>query len=216
MTVTVDYYHFLISPWSHLASARLEALRSRTGARIRYLPIEVARTFADMGGTPPAKRHPSRQSWRLEELGRWAAHLDVPIVLEPPFFPADQALAARLVLAAGELDEADGGGDGPSSAERQSLAGRLSDAVLAACWRDGRDVADRATLESLVDGLGVDRDALFARAEEWSLIERAREVTDEAHARGVFGSPTWIVGEERFWGQDRLEFLERAIEAKAG
>ena len=210
MTVTVDYYHFLISPWSYLASARLEALRARTGARMRYLPIEVARTFAEMGGTPPAKRHPSRQSWRLEELGRWASHLDVPIVLEPPFFPADQALAARLVLAAGELDEAEG------AADDRPLAGRLSDAVLAACWRDGRDVADRATLESLVDDLGVDRAALFARAEEWSLIERAREVTDEAHARGVFGSPTWVVGDERFWGQDRLEFLERAIGAKAG
>ena len=172
---------------------------------MRYLPIEVARTFADMGGTPPAKRHPSRRSWRLEELERWAAHLDVPIALEPSFFPADQALAARLVLAAGELDGVDPDG--------RTVAGRLSDAVLGACWRDGRDIADRTTLESLVDGLGVDREALFARAQAWSMIERAREVTDEAHARGVFGSPTWVLGRERFWGQDRLEFLERAIAA---
>ena len=211
MPVTVDYHLFLISPWSYLASERLEAIRRRTGARIRTLPIDVGRTFAEMGGTPPAKRHPSRQSWRLEELERWSRHLDVPIVLQPAHFPADQSLAARLVLAAGELDD----GDGAESGE-QSLAGRLADAVLAACWRDERDVADRATLEALVTGLDADAEALFARAEEWSTIERAREVTDAAHARGVFGSPTWIVGEERFWGQDRLDFLERAIERAGG
>lgn len=209
MTVTVDYYHFLISPWSYLASARLAALAERTGARVRYLPIDVGRTFAEMGGTPPAKRHPSRQSWRLEELARWAAHLDVPIVPQPPFFPADQAMAARLVLAAGELDETTGGAGAPDGA--RPLAGRLSDAVLGACWRDGRDVADRDVLVSLVDALDIGGEALFARAEDAAMFERARAVTDEAHAREVFGSPTWIVDGQRFWGQDRMDFLERAI-----
>ncbi len=205
MPITVHHHLFLISPWSYLASERLEALRRRTNARIRTLPIDVGRTFSEMGGTPPAQRHPSRQSWRLEELARWSEHLEVPIVLQPAHFPADQAMAVRLVLAAGELDERE-------AADGQSLAGRLADAVLAACWRDERDIADRATLVELVRALGADDEALFARAEERSMIERAREVTNEAHAKGVFGSPTWIVGEERFWGQDRLDFLERAIE----
>ncbi len=202
MAVTVDYYHFLISPWSYLSIGRLNALRERTGCTVRYLPIDVGSTFGEMGGTPPAKRHPSRQSWRLEELKRFSDFLSVPINLQPAFFPADQSLAARLVLAAGDLDA------GVS-------AGRLSDAVLTACWRDQANVADRATLQALVTGLGMDADTLLAAAEGDAIAERYTATTTEAHSRGVFGSPTFMVGEERFWGQDRLDFLEAAIEAVA-
>jgi len=200
MTVTVDYYHFLISPWSYLSIARLNALVERTGAKVRYLPIDVPSTFSEMGGVPPAKRHVARQSWRLEELARFATHLDVPINLQPAHFPVDQSLAARLVLAAGELDDG-------------NAAGRLSDAVLTACWRDEANVADRATLIGLMESLGLQADFLLGAAEDSANANRLESTTAEAHTRGVFGSPTWIVGEERFWGQDRIEFLERAIDA---
>ena len=202
MAVTVDYYHFLISPWSYLSIGRLNALRERTGCSVRYLPIDVGGTFSEMGGTPPGKRHPSRQSWRLEELQRFSDFLAVPMNLQPAFFPADQSLASRLVLAAGDLD------DGKS-------AGRLSDAVLTACWRDEANVADRSTLEALVTSVGLDANALVTAADTDALTERYAATTTEAHSRGVFGSPTFMVGEERFWGQDRFDFLEAAI-VKAG
>lgn len=208
MSVTVDYYHFLISPWSYLSIGRINEIRARTGANIRYLPIDVGSTFGEMGGTPPAQRHPSRQTWRLEELDRFATHLGLPINLKPKFFPADQSQAARLLLAANEL------GDTPS-ADGSTAASRLSDAVLTACWKDEADIADRDTLSALVTGLGLDADALFAVADSEAMAEKYKATTDEAHARGVFGSPTLIVGEERFWGQDRLDFAEAAIK-KAG
>ena len=206
MSVSVDYYHFLISPWSYLSIERLNAIRARTGATIRYLPIDVGRTFGDMGGTPPAKRHPSRQSWRLEELERYSKLLNVPMNLQPKFFPADQSQAAKLVLAANEL------GDAPA-ADGSTAASRLSDAVLTACWKDEADIADRDTLSSIVSGLGLDADALLASSGSDAIAARYTTTTDEAHARGVFGSPTLIVGEERFWGQDRLDFAEAAIKA---
>lgn len=209
MPVTVDYYHFLISPWSYLAIPRLNELRERTGATLRYLPIDVGSTFAEMGGTPPGKRHPSRQSWRLEELRRFSDHLDLPINLEPAFFPADQSLAARLVLAAGDLKPTDAAGSA-------TAANRLSDAVLTACWRDQANVADRSTLSDIVKGLGLEADALLASAEDDAMTSRFNATTAEAHARGVFGSPTLIVGEERFWGQDRLDFAQAAIVRAGG
>lgn len=195
--LVVDYYHFLISPWSYLAIPRLEQLRERTGAEIRYLPIDVGKTFADMGGTPPAKRHPSRQSWRLEELKRFSEHLDIPMNLQPKYFPADQALAARLVLAVGQQDG--------------NLAGQLSNAILTACWRDEENIADEQTLSKLLASLGLDSESLMASAKAEATGSLFDATTDEAHARGVFGSPTLVVGEERFWGQDRLDFAEAAI-----
>lgn len=200
MTVTVDYFHFLISPWSYLACERLNGIRERTGATIRYLPIDVGSTFGEMGGVPPGKRHPSRQSWRLEELLRWSDHLGLPLNASPAHFPVDCSLAARLVLAAGR--------DGS-----HIDAGRLSDAVLTACWRDEKDVSDRTTLQRLAGGLGLDVPALLTAADSDDLVALFQATTGEAHAREVFGSPTWIVDGTRFWGQDRMDFLERAIEA---
>lgn len=198
----VDYYHFLISPWSYLAIPRLAAIQSRTGVRFRYLPIDVGRTFGDMGGTPPAKRHPSRQSWRLEELQRFSEHLDIPMNLQPAYFPADQSLAARLVLAAGHGDTAD----------MESAAGKLSDAILTACWQREQNIADETTLLNLMRELDLDAEGLMSSAQSESVGQQFAATTDEAHARGVFGSPTLIVGEQRFWGQDRLDFAEAAIQ----
>ena len=198
MSRTVDHYCFLISPWTYLASERLDALARRTGATVNTKPIDPARTFSEMGGQPPAKRHASRRSYRLDELRRWSEHLDVPLNPEPAFFPADQGLAARAVYALG-------GADGAAPARA------LANAVLRAVWAEERDIADEATLRALVDGVGEDGAATLERAAAETTGELYRRTTDEAHGRGVFGAPTYVVGDERFWGQDRLDFLERRL-----
>ena len=205
MSRPVAYYHFLISPWSYLAIGRLNALIEHSEAIVDYLPIDVGRTFADMGGTPPAKRHPARQRFRLEELARWSDHLGVPIVLEPAHFPADQTTAACMVHAVAA------GLGGPQGEAARSAAGRLSDAVLSAVWRDERDVADADTLVGLADDCALDGRALLEAADDGRARARYDETTRAAHERGVFGSPTWVLGEELFWGQDRLDFLARAL-----
>ena len=198
MSRTVDHYCFLISPWTYLASARLDALARRTGATVNTKPIDPMRTFAEMGGQPPAKRHPSRQRHRLAELERWSRHLGVAMNLEPAHFPADQGLAARAVYALGGAD-----GSAPARA--------LADAVLRAVWAEERDIADEATLRALVDGIGEDGTATLERARTEAMGELYRRTTDEAHGRDVFGAPTYVVDGELFWGQDRLDFLERRL-----
>ena len=85
MSKTIDYYHFLISPWSYLAIKRFNALRQKHGLVVNYKPMDVMQTFDQMGGLPPAKRHPSRQRYRMAELKRWAAHLGVPINFTPAY-----------------------------------------------------------------------------------------------------------------------------------
>lgn len=198
MSRRIDYYHFLISPWSFLAIERFNALCERKGATVAYKPIDVMSTFENMGGLPPGKRHPSRQRLRMDELKRWQKHLDVKMNLTPAFFPADQSMAARMVCAAGGMDA-------------NPQAGLLSDAVLRACWAEEKNVADESTLVSLADDQGLDGQSLLEKAKTDDMARLFQNCTDEAHMRDVFGSPTYMVGDELFWGQDRLEFLEAAL-----
>ncbi|ASJ76734.1 2-hydroxychromene-2-carboxylate isomerase [Granulosicoccus antarcticus] len=194
MSKTVDYYHFLISPWSYLALNSFNSLKQRTGVTVNYLPIDVGSTFANMGGVPPAKRHPSRQRLRMDELKRWSEHLNVPINLTPAFFPADQTLAACMVYAA-----------------TPEQAATLSDAFLVAVWRDEKNIADTDTLIAIANECGIDGAALLAAADNDAMRQKLTDVTADAHAKDVFGSPTYSLDGELFWGQDRLDFLERAI-----
>lgn len=198
MSRRIDYYHFLISPWSYLAIERFNALRTRTAATVAYKPIDVMSTFDNMGGLPPGKRHPSRQRLRMDELKRWKKHLNVPLNLSPAFFPADQSLAAKMVCAAGGV-------------EAKPEAGLLSDAILRACWAEEKNVADENTLVSLADAQGLDGKTLIEQAKTDDMARLFQNCTDEAHMRDVFGSPTYAVEDELFWGQDRLDFLEAAL-----
>ena len=196
MSNTIDYYHFLVSPWSYLAIDRFNDMVSGHGAEVRYKPIAPMATFNNMGGQPLPKRHPSRRLQRMTELKRWSAYLGVPMNFEPAHFPVDPSLASRMVLAAGNAAE---------------NAGALSDAVLCAVWRDEKNITDRETLSALATSCGLNGEALLAEAESDSLEEQYKAVTREAHDADVFGSPTWVVNGENFWGQDRLDFLERAL-----
>ncbi len=198
MSKTIDYYHFLISPWSYLAIDRFNEIVNRHGATVNYKPIAVMPTFDQMGGVPPAKRHPSRQRFRMDELKRWSSHLNIPMNLQPAFFPADCSLASKMVIAA---------------ASQGSDAGKLSDAVLAAVWRDEQNVADTDVLIGLANNCGLDGDGLIATASTDGLAKEFEEVTNQAHRNDVFGSPTYVVDGENFWGQDRLDFLERFLAA---
>ncbi len=196
MQKNIDYYHFLISPWSYLAINRFNEIVARHDARVNYKPIAVMPTFEKMGGVPLAKRHPSRQRLRMDELQRWSTYLGISINLQPAFFPADTAVASKMLIAAGN--------QGPE-------AGAFSDAVLTAVWRDEKNVADTGTLIEIASSCGFDGNALLTSANSEELAAEFIATTELAHKLDVFGSPTYIVDGENFWGQDRLDFLDRAL-----
>lgn len=197
MSKVIDYYHFLLSPWSFLAIDRFNEIVARHGARVNYKPIKVMETFQEMGGTPPAKRHPARQKFRMDELKRWSDYLQIPMNFQPAFWPADQSLAAQMVTAA--------------QADNTPNTGHLSDAILRAVWAEERNIADEATLREIAAACGFDTEALITRAKSAEIAELYDANTKEAHARSVFGSPTYLYKDELFWGQDRLDFLDRAL-----
>ena len=149
------------------------------------------------GGLPLSKRAPQRQAYRLVELKRWSEYLDMPINIQPQFFPVNGDLAAAWILAAQEQGIA------------QALA--LTGAVGRAIWEQERDVAAESTLRDIAGEQGLDATALGRRAASAEIGARYKALTQEAIARKVFGAPTYVYRDELFWGQDRLDFLTRAL-----
>jgi len=198
MAESVDYYLSLNSPWTYLGHRRFAELVESHGLTVRVYPVDFAAIiFPATGGLPVGKRSPQRQAYRLIELERWRKHLGIALNIKPKFWPADEALAARMVLAAG----ASGVGD-------LHLAG----ALLRAVWADERNIADRDTLLAITKECELDGEALITMAETVEMAQRRATESERAIERNVFGAPTYIFTEQLFWGQDRLQMLARAIE----
>ena len=196
MTKTIDYYYSLLSPWTYLGGPRLDRIAAEAGATVNFKPVDLGEIFPVSGGIPLAKRAPQRRAYRMMELRRWRDRLAMPLTLEPRYFPAAERSAALVVVAARES----GVGAGP-----------LGNAILRAVWAEQRDVADHDTLCAICAETGLDGDALMARAGDDDIARAYAADTAEAIERGVFGAPSYIYDGELFWGQDRLEFLERAV-----
>jgi 2-hydroxychromene-2-carboxylate isomerase len=193
---SVTVYYSLQSPWTWLGWARFREIATGAGAEVDYRVIRMAPVFAASGGLPLAQRPKQRQAYRLQELIRWRDHLGVPLTLHPRFFPTDETRAALMVLA-----HKLAGGD----------AGALSGAFLRAVWAEERDLADPATLEAIAEEQGLDGASLLAASGMPPVAAAYEANTEAAIEQGVFGVPTFVVGDQLFWGQDRLDFVARAL-----
>ncbi len=198
MTKTVDYFFSTVSPWTYLGHERLRAMCRRHAARINVRPCDLGgKIFPISGGLPLKQRAPQRQAYRLLELKRWRDHLGIPLTIEPKYFPADGEPSSRLIIAASRLSE--------------DAAMTLTSAVLRACWAEERNVADADTLKAILEEQGFGAEALMHHAASPETKAAYDAYTQEAIGKGVFGAPSYIVDGELFWGQDRLEFVERAL-----
>jgi 2-hydroxychromene-2-carboxylate isomerase len=195
MAKSVDYYFSPMSPWTYLGHARFAAMARKHGATVNVKPVDYGRVFPVSGGLPLAKRAPQRQAYRLVELARWRDFLGVPLTLQPKFFPFDTKLATFAIIAAADSEP----------------AMKLSESVMRACWAEEKNMADEAALSAVIRACGLDAGALLTKAQTPEVAARFDAFTEEAIARQVFGAPTYVYKDELFWGQDRLEFLERAL-----
>lgn len=197
MTTTIDYYFATQSPWAYLGHARFTALARETGATVRVLPVDYGKVFPVSGGLPLGKRAPQRQAYRLVELKRFGEHLGLPIHVQPQFFPVAGDDAARLIIA---VDLNDGA----------QAAMRITGAVFAAVWEQQRDIASAPVLAELLAESGLSAQRLDdARSD--AVQQRYDANTQQAIDAGVFGAPSYLVDGELFWGQDRLDFLQRKL-----
>jgi 2-hydroxychromene-2-carboxylate isomerase len=202
MPVTIDYYLSLNSPWTYLGSALFAEIAKRNGATVNVKPAKFGPIFEKTGGLPLPKRSPERQAYRLVELKRWREVRNIPLTLQPKYFPSDDSQATRLVIAA-------------------KLAGKdahkLSLEFGRALWEREESLADAAAMSAAATRAGLDAKALRATGPSDAELDKLYDqYTQEALAAGVFGAPSYVLPSgEIFWGQDRLELLERALKMLA-
>ena len=196
MTARIDYYFSTLSPYAYLAGQRLEEIAADRGARIVYKPLDIMALFPRTGGTKPADRHPARLEYRAQDLVRQADMLGVPFNLKPAHWPTNAAPSSYAIIAA----QMAGGGD----------LGALVHGYLRAVWAEDRDIAQDDVVRDGLSRAGFDPgladSGLLAGAETYAAN------LEDAVAAGVFGAPFYVTEDgARFWGQDRLPFLDRHL-----
>jgi len=196
-----EYFFAPHSPFAYLGHARLVALAKQHQVQIALKPFDLSKIFGQSGGLPLAKRAPQRQAYRLKELARWSQFLGLPMNLQPTYFPVQSDAAARLIIAT-------------QLAHGTNAALELTGAVMRAIWEEERNIADNNTLQAIINELGHDSSSLLKSSETASVQAEFDRFTEEASAANVFGAPWYIVDGEGYWGQDRLDFVERAFAAK--
>ncbi len=191
----LELFYDFVSPYSYLASTRVEALAARTGATLRWRPFLLGAVFKATGNRAPIET-PAKGQHMWLDLARWAERLGVPLV-RPAVFPAPPILALRSALAA-------------------EAAGKLvpfTHALYRAYWVEGEDLSQPEVIAAAAAAVGLDGAALLAAAPAFK--EALARQTQEAIDRGAFGAPALFVGDQLFVGNDRLDFVEEALRAAA-
>jgi len=198
MAITIEYYLSLNSPWTFMGSAPFAEIARRYGATVDVKPAKFGPIFEQTGGLPLPKRSPQRQAYRLMELRRWREARGIPLTVEPKYFPSDDSAATRLVIAA-KLQGKD--------------AHKLSLEFGRAIWEREESLSDAAVMAAAAQRAGLDAASLRTNGPSDAELDALYEqYTQDALKAGVFGAPSYVLPSgEIFWGQDRLELLERAL-----
>ena len=196
-------YYSLSSPWAYFAGPRLQDIVRRHHAKLWLKPFDFQAIVPRTGGVPLRTRPEARRDYHELELDRWRQYLGMPLSLRPKHYPQTvtdpdwNKYAGWMVIAAQEL-----GLD----------AFTLSHAILRALWAEDRDIARPEVRRAIANENGYDGDRLEKLERSENVQELYRQFTDEAESLGVFGAPTFVFEGERFWGQDRLGFVDRALD----
>ncbi|KAB2850998.1 MAG: 2-hydroxychromene-2-carboxylate isomerase [Hyphomicrobiaceae bacterium] len=186
----IEFWYDFASTYSYLSAMRIEALAERAGVRVNWRPFLLGPIFQAQGwSTSPFNLYPAKGRYMVRDIERLAGERGLTFKL-PGAFPARSLLPARVALALHEQE-------------------RLPDytrAVFLAEFSSGADIADRGTQQKLLAGLGLDATKCLSEAETPENKEKLRRQTLTAQNLGIFGAPSFIVGnQELFWGDDRLE-----------
>jgi 2-hydroxychromene-2-carboxylate isomerase len=197
MAHAVEFYFDVGSPAAYLAWTQLPAIAEAAGSEIEYRPFLLGGVFQATGNRSPMEV-PAKGQYMQDDLQRFARRYGVPF-RHNPHFPINTLSLMRAAL-------------GLQMREPQRMRAYV-DAVFRATWVDARDMNDPATVGQVLQQAGFAPEKLLALASDPAVKDELKARTQEAVARGVFGAPTFFVGQEMFWGQDRLDFVKEALQA---
>ena len=193
----LEFYFDVGSPASYLAWTQVPRIARETGAAVHYKPMLLGGVFQATGNRSPMEV-PLKSHWMKDDLARFAQRYGVPY-RHNPHFPINTLTLMRMVLGL-QLRDPD-------------RMVPFVDAVYRAIWVDGKDMNDPAVAGAVIQQAGFDPEKLLALASDPAVKDELKAVTQEAVARGAFGAPTFFVGKDMFWGQDRLDFVKERLQA---
>jgi len=195
----IEYYYSVASPYAYLGISKFKELVKKYSLQVEEKPFDlVGKVFPETGGTPVPKRHPARQKYRLIEIERWGKKLNVNINKQPKYFPpADPHKAALFTIAS----------------IKKGIHLDFGHEVLINLWSEEQDIAQNSVLEKICNKFNLNFNEMdtFANSEE--IKNQYLSNSNEAISKNVFGAPFFILEDELFWGQDRLDFLEDKIKS---
>ena len=193
----IEYFYSLASPFSFLGSEKLQSIAKKYSVEIVEKPCDlVGGIFSKTGGVPVPQRSLQRQKYRLDELKRWSEFLNININIKPKFFPPkDPHIPAKYTIAANLL----------------GIKIIFGHELLKNLWIEEKNISDEKNIQLVSEQFKIDFNELSSLANSEKVSKIYIENTEEAIQKNVFGAPTYIFNNELFWGQDRLEFLDRAL-----
>ena len=193
MAATLEFFFDYGSPTTYLADTQIEALAERSGAKLVYRPMLLGGVFKATGNRSPVEV-PAKGVYMGADMARFAKRYGVPMNMNP-FFPVNTLPLMR----------------GAVVAQHDGFFAAYQKAMFRAMWVDEKDMNDPAVIGEVVSAAGIDVTSLLKRTGEQDIKDELKATTEEAVNRGAFGAPTFFVGDEMFFGQDRLEFVEAAL-----
>lgn len=193
MTKPVEFWFDFVSPMSHIAYYRLPDLRDRTGAEIEFRPMLLGGVMKETGNAPPAMV-PAKGAYYRVDIPRCAARYGIPFAPNP-HFPVNTIAAMRgcfVALSEGFFDV-------------------YADALFRAVWVEAKNVGDPKVFAEVVTAAGLDADAIAKKVRAPDAKDKLIAATGEAVSRGIFGAPSFFVGDELFFGQDRMDYVADAL-----
>jgi 2-hydroxychromene-2-carboxylate isomerase len=196
MQCEIEFFWDPASPYTYLASTQIEALAARAAVGVVWKPFLLGKVFEATGNRMPAAI-PAKGKHLFQDVQRWGQHYGVAVGF-PKVFPVNSVAALRCGIAAAG----------------QGKAAEFAKAVMKAYWAEGQDISQPGVLVAVAAAVGLDGAALLAQTQEPAVKDALRANTEEAVRRGAFGAPTFFVGEQMFWGNDRLVLLEEFLRGK--
>ena len=199
MNNILDYYFATPSPWAYLATPRIIELKDKYNLEVNWKPADLMEIFSIHGVANVKDRPKPVQLNRLTELGRWSKFLNIPLIIQPKYFPVDPTLSHKVIILAQK-----------NNIDMNNLIFSFQKAV----WAEEKDISDENVILEICKNNNFDSRSIIADANSEEIQNAYKNNTQEALDKNVWGSPTFIYKNELFWGQDRIEFLERAIQNK--